>query len=571
MLDTKKDVKIVICKTCGQPFTVIRTDCGAFSRRTTCDACLSASKNQTKTLTCQKCGKTFEVTRTPSGNFSQKKFCPDCDVSQKAEKDVVCQSCGKIFKLGRGSNGAFLKRKFCDECFKQKYQADYILKICNVCGTEFKIYRDEKGYFNKNKVRCDACAQKQDNQPYKTLICQKCGKTFKVGRASNGNFLDHRKYCDECNKPLQQKTYICQICGKNIIKTKENCSNIYSVVKYCKDCATKLGNKKRKETMIARYGVDSVLLLKSVMEANGNTVSKINQSFGKFLTDNNIKYQYEYLVGSKYRYDFYIENTNILLEVNPSFTHTVAGTCLNSYKYNDKFEIYHLDKVLYAQQHDYRCIHIWQWDDWLDILNIIRQDKQKLYARTLSISEIDKSVANKFLDFNHLQGSCYGNFVNLGLYDKNNKLVQVMTFGRPRYNINYEYELLRLCTCAENIIVGGAEKLFKYFIKQYTPVSVISYCDVSKFVGDVYKRLGFKLKEQTKPQKVWSRDVNYSKEYITDNLLRQRGFDQLVGSKLNPPEIYGKGTNNEELMLKHHWLPVYDCGQKVFVWSGQNL
>ena len=67
-------------------------------------------------------------------------------------------------------------------------------------------------------------------------------------------------------------------------------------------------------------------------------------------------------------------------------------------------------------------------------------------------------------------------------------------------------------------------------------------------------------------RKKWSKYRNYSKEHITDNLLRQRGFDQLIGSKLNPPEIYGKGTNNEELMLKYGWLPVYDCGQKVFVW-----
>lgn len=126
-----------------------------------------------------------------------------------------------------------------------------------------------------------------------------------------------------------------------------------------------------------------------------------------------------------------------------------------------------------------------------------------------------------------------------------------------------------MCSHSSYIIVGGAERLFKYFIRNYNPESVISYCDISKFTGDVYKRLGFSLKNQSAPQKIWSKDN--SKEYITDNLLRQRGFDQLVGSKLNPPEIYGKGTNNEELMLKHHWLPVYDCGQKVFVWSGQNL
>mgnify|MGYP007037140579 CR=1 FL=1 len=64
-----------------------------------------------------------------------------------------------------------------------------------------------------------------------------------------------------------------------------------------------------------------------------------------------------------------------------------------------------------------------------------------------------------------------------------------MTFGKPRYNKNYEYELIRYCSSKN--IVGGAEKLFNYFIKTYNPKSIISYCDWSKFNGDVYLKLGF--------------------------------------------------------------------------------
>ena len=61
------------------------------------------------------------------------------------------------------------------------------------------------------------------------------------------------------------------------------------------------------------------------------------------------------------------------------------------------------------------------------------------------------------------------------------------------------------------------------------------------------------------PQTIWNKPN--SKEHITDNLLRQRGFDQLFGTS------YGKNTDNRSLMLKHGWLPVCDCGQKVFIWS----
>ena len=86
------------------------------------------------------------------------------------------------------------------------------------------------------------------------------------------------------------------------------------------------------------------------------------------------------------------------------------------------------------------------------------------------------------------------------------------------------------------------------------PESVISYCDYSKFNGSVYYELGMKLDHTTEPSKIWSNN----NEKITDNLLRQRGYDQLFNTN------YGKGTDNEQLMIEHGWLPVYDCGQLVF-------
>ena len=188
----------------------------------------------------------------------------------------------------------------------------------------------------------------------------------------------------------------------------------------------------------------------------------------------------------------------------------------------------------------------------------------------MQIKEITKQETNQFLNLYHLQDSCYGNSVNLGLY-LNDKLIQVITFGKPRYNKNYQWELLRLCTHSDYYVVGGAERLFKHFVKTQNPESIISYCDISKFTGDVYTKLGFILNKITEPQKIWSKYRDYNQNHITDNLLRQRGFDQLIGSKLNPPEIYGKGTDNEQLMLEHGWLPVFDCGQKVFAWQGQNV
>lgn len=63
----------------------------------------------------------------------------------------------------------------------------------------------------------------------------------------------------------------------------------------------------------------------------------------------------------------------------------------------------------------------------------------------------------------------------------------------------------------------------------------------------------------TKPQKIWSK----GSQKITDNYLRQHGADRLIGTS------DGKGTDNEEIMLREGWLPVYDCGQLVFEWEAK--
>nr|DAX73781.1 MAG TPA: endonuclease-like protein [Caudoviricetes sp.] len=321
-------------------------------------------------------------------------------------------------------------------------------------------------------------------------------------------------------------------------------------------------NRNFKSTCQEKYGVDYPVLLKEVKEAQGNIISKLNTRFCEELSKYNINYSLEYRINDL-SYDIAIQNFNILIEINPTYTHTVLGNHYNGFKYNEKFEQYHINKTNVALNNGYHCINVWDWDNWDKIISLLTP-KQKLYARKLQLKEITKQEANAFLNIHHLQESCYGNEINLGLFNKdNNQLVQVMTFGKPRYNKNYQWELLRLCSHSDYIIIGGTEKLFKYFVTKYNPESIISYCDISKFTGNIYTKLGFTLKEQTKPAKIWSKN----EKHITDNLLRQYGFDKLVGLKMNPPQLYGKGINNEELITKHGWLPIYDCGQKVFIWT----
>ena len=277
-----------------------------------------------------------------------------------------------------------------------------------------------------------------------------------------------------------------------------------------------------------------------------NVISKLNRDIATTL---NIA-EFEYQLG---RYSYDLKKDNILIEVDPTYTHN----CLNGTWYGSvpKTKEYHRDKTLYAMDNGFECIHIFDWDD-IDKIKNIFLSKYTLYARQTNIKSVSEEECNNFLNKYHLQNNCKGQIIRFGLY-KGDELIEIMTFGKPRYNKNYEWELLRLCTKPEYKVVGGAEKLFKHFIDVISPQNIISYCDFSKFSGEVYNRLGFKQKGSIIPSKHWSK----GSQHITDNLLRQRGYDQLFNAN------YGKGTSNEELMIEHGWLPIYDCGQITFVWN----
>ena len=311
--------------------------------------------------------------------------------------------------------------------------------------------------------------------------------------------------------------------------------------------------EKIKQVNLERYGVEYFCQHEKCSKASGTRISKTNKKFHELLESQGIDNELEYIV-ENYGYDLRVGDT--LIEIDPYFTHnsTIGPTFSN--RQRDPIDPnYHLEKTLFAKGRGFHCIHIFDWDSKNKVVNMLIE-KEKIFAKNCYIRELKKGEVHEFLGNYHLQGSTKQYQYGYGLF-YNDNLIQVMTFGKPRYNKNYEYELLRLCTKPRFSVVGGASKLLKYFEDQVKPKSIISYCDLSKFNGEVYEKLGFTLKEQTKPVKHWYNPK--TKRHITDNLLRQRGFDQLHKTS------YGKGTNNEKLMKDHGYVEIYDCGQLVFV------
>jgi hypothetical protein len=306
------------------------------------------------------------------------------------------------------------------------------------------------------------------------------------------------------------------------------------------------------KTCQEKYGVPWACLRPEARLMSTNN-SGPNKMFSDILDNNSISYDREFVV-DKYSYDFKVGN--ILIEINPYATH---NTVWSPFGDSNITPIYHQKKSRTAEEQGYQVIHIFDWDDQEKIVKNLLLPKERVFARKTKVFGIDKKEVREFLNEHHLQGSCNGQSVCLGLRDEYGELISLMTFGKPRYNKNYQWELLRYCSSKS--VVGGAEKLFKYFIKEHNTESIISYCDRSKFRGDVYHKLGFTLKSEGKPSCHWYNFTEKTLSHITDNLLRQRGFDQLFGTN------YGKGTSNEELIIKRGYVPIYDCGQDTFVFQ----
>lgn len=150
----------------------------------------------------------------------------------------------------------------------------------------------------------------------------------------------------------------------------------------------------------------------------------------------------------------------------------------------------------------------------------------------------------EFLDTNHLQGYCPAK-IALGLY-QDGDLVSMMTFGKPRFGHKYEWEMLRFCSSLKTSVVGGASKLFKHFLAQESPKSIVTYSSNDKTTGALYPVLGFEQQD----------NKNSSLAYVWSNFR---------GSVLTRYQTQMK--NEVDTMHERGYHKITQCGNKVWVWT----
>lgn len=247
--------------------------------------------------------------------------------------------------------------------------------------------------------------------------------------------------------------------------------------------------------------------------------------------------------------DLVIPKIKLAIEYNGLFWHS---------EQQGKASNYHVDKTDKCEEQGYQLLHIFENEDieiWKSIIANKLGLSQRIFARKTELRELEYSDIKEFLNENHVQGESKSS-TNYGLFF-NNELVQVMTFAKPRFNKNYDYELIRLCAKKFTSVIGGASKLFKYFVTKHQGASIISYANRRFSKGNIYKALGFELKEVTKPNYFYSKHGEVYSRYQA----QKHKLPELLG------DGYDKDLTERENMLNNKFLVVYDCGNYVFTYK----
>lgn len=268
--------------------------------------------------------------------------------------------------------------------------------------------------------------------------------------------------------------------------------------------------------------------------------------------------------------DIYLPDFNFAIECNPTATHN--SSVFDPFGGAPKDRNYHKKKTLRCNEKGIFLFHIfgYEWTHRKDIIlsmirHILKKDMERIYARNCTVKEIDHDSCKIFLDHNHIQGSTNAS-IRIGLYH-NDDLVSVMTFGKMRGTMGTGnsdlkdcFELSRFCNKVNTSVVGGASKMFKYFINKYKISRVRSFSDLSHTSGGIYDILGFKKIHTTLPQYVW---VDFDTDYAYNRVNTQKNKLK----KFLQDDDIDLSKTEKQIMEEHGFVQVFDSGKILWEWN----
>lgn len=256
--------------------------------------------------------------------------------------------------------------------------------------------------------------------------------------------------------------------------------------------------------------------------------------------------------------DLYIPEKKFGIEIDGLFWHSY-----NPYRGPDtENRNKHLEKTVDALKSNVELIHItdYEWRFKKELVKSLLTTKlgkaEKIFARKCDIKEVDTTTEKQFLISNHFQGYIPSSYA-IGLYLKD-ELVSIMTVGNSRFDKSAKYELLRFCTKLNTVVIGGAEKLFNNVLNFVGNESILSYCDISKFNGYIYTKLGFEKTNSVSPGYFWT---DGDEIIISRFKCQKKQLQQWLPS-------FDENKSESENMFDAGFRRFWDCGQQKYIKNG---
>lgn len=285
-----------------------------------------------------------------------------------------CEICGTLFTVNsnvqkvcskecRRNFQEQSKMKVCPICNKQFIAKDYRRIICynnhydncSICGKQIEV---SNRWVKNEKTECKECRRQRTNldkygsvSPWGNKDSYKKAKLTMKERYGS----EHSMHCEEL-KDKYQKTMLERYGVTNPFDSPELRSKI-------------------RETMKKKYGEEhnwkrEDVKVKSHMSRSPNYISKINIKFHDRLLEEGIITEYEHKINT-YWYDLVVKGEKIVIEINPTITHNSFFSIYNK-KSKGRFPNYHLNKTKMATRFGYLCLHVWDWDNWDNIVDLIK-------------------------------------------------------------------------------------------------------------------------------------------------------------------------------------------------------
>ena len=313
----------------------------------------------------------------------------------------------------------------------------------------------------------------------------------------------------------------------------------------------------------------------NISEIFDTTSSIYEKEIEHFFKKNNIAYvTHERNIIAPLELDFFVPDFNIAIEVNGAYFHNSTKEVKNGRPPKDR--LYHQKKSLECENKGIRLIHIFEWDLYPEhirktlgfLCSVFKISQQKIFARKCVLKDISNKQANSFYENNHLQGNTNNCKFNYGLF-YNDELVSCMSFSKR----NEQYILSRFCSKIDIEVVGGASKLFKHFLRIENPQIIISFSDITKMSGNVYKILGFKIEKITAPSYWWFHNPSsyyWRRDCQKQYMYKLNGFDKDYKYLEHKQDPFWQ-RSEKEIMESKGYFQIFDSGMRKHVWRKENM